>query len=250
MGLDATIQVAGDLSQWIDAAVDLILDHATVALKERGRFTISLAGGNTPKQVYEAMAGDERVQALDWTKIIVLFGDERCVPEADPASNAGMATAALLNHVPLPPENLKRMLGELEPFEAAQRYEATLKEVLGGDPGSGEAPEVPLDLSLLGLGGNGHTASLFPGLTWSVLPDRWVTAEYVEVMTSWRMTLTPLVLNAARQTVFLVEGEAKRDVVAQVLQGPSDPVVLPSQNIKGALWLLDTAASAGLTKKD
>jgi 6-phosphogluconolactonase len=234
------------LDDWTAAAVDLFVESAQGALSERGRFVVSLAGGSTPKQVYEAMAADQRVQDLDWSKIVVLFGDERCVPESDPSNNAGMARAALLSHVDLPEENIERMLGELAPLEAARRYEAVLAQLLGGDPGDGQAPDEPIDLSLLGLGGNGHTASLFPGLTWSVLEDRWVIAEYVEVMASWRLTLTPLVLNAARKTVFMVEGAAKQDIVAQVLEGPDDPIVLPSQNIKGATWLLDDAAAAGL----
>lgn len=249
MGIEATVQVAGDLTAWRDAAVSLIVSHAAEAIASRGRFVVSLAGGNTPKQVYEAMATDARVQALDWTKIYVLFGDERCVPESDPASNAGMAAESLLNHVPIPRENLKRMEGERLPFDGALAYEATLSMLLGGTPGSRQAPTEPIDLSLLGLGSNGHTASLFPGLTWSVLPERWVTAEYVEVMTSWRMTMTPLVLNGARQTVFLVEGSGKSAVVAQVLEGPHNPVVLPAQNITGALWLLDNDAAAGLKNR-
>jgi 6-phosphogluconolactonase len=246
MGLNARIEVAGGLTRWIDAAVERFVHEAESALDERGAFRVSLAGGNTPKQVYEAMARDARVQGLDWSKIWIFFGDERCVPPEDPSSNAGMAAGALLDSLPIPRDQVVRMLGELPPFEAAARHEAHLAQLLGGSPGRGGAPETPLDLALLGLGGNGHTASLFPGLTWSVLPDRWVLAEYVEVMESWRVTMTPLVLNAARQTVFLVEGAAKRDVVARVLEGPRDPVVLPSQGIVGATWLLDEAAAAGL----
>jgi len=251
MGIDANIVKAGDLAAWTDAAVTLFVESATQALEERGRFSVALAGGNTPRQVYEKMADDPRVQALDWTKISILFGDERCVPPSDPASNAGMAATAFTDHIGIPAENVKRMRGELEPEEAAKDYEAVLVDLFGGTPGNGAPPKEPIDLVLLGLGTNGHTASLFPGLIWYTQPERWVLAEYVEVATTWRLTLTPLVINAARKVVFLVEGDSKTEIVARVLEGPLDPIVLPSQTIASTpdpLWLLDDAAASALTR--
>jgi 6-phosphogluconolactonase len=246
MGIDADVVVAGDLAAWIDAAVGMFLEAAEECLEERNKFVVSLAGGTTPKQVYEQMALDARVQALDWSRIFVVFGDERCVPPSDSASNFHMANAALLSHVPIPKDNVLRMRGEDDPASAAVQYAGVLSTLLGGLPDTGRPPHEPIDLSFLGLGTNGHTASLFPGLPWSVLPDEWVIGQYVEVASTWRLTLTPLVLNEARRTVFLVEGPAKASVVAQVLEGPLDPVVLPSQNIVRATWLLDDAAASQL----
>jgi 6-phosphogluconolactonase len=246
MGIDADVVVAGDLPAWIDAAVTIFLDAVEECLGERDKFVVSLAGGTTPKQVYEAMARDERVQALDWSRIFVLFGDERCVPPSNDASNFHMANAALLSHVSIPEANVLRIRGEDEPSSAATHYASELANLLGGLPDSGRPPHEPIDLSFLGLGTNGHTASLFPGLPWSVLPDEWVIGQYVEVASTWRLTLTPLVLNAARRTVFLVEGPSKASVVAQVLEGPLDPVVVPAQNIVGATWLLDDTAASQL----
>ena len=225
----------------IAGAADFIAALAAEAIAARGRFTIALSGGNTPKPVYQRLAS----AALDWTRVHVFFGDERCVPPDDPRSNYHMARAALLDHVAIPAENVHRMRGEDPPEAAAEAYAADLRTALGEDG--------RLDLVLLGLGHDGHTASLFPGLAAVTETRRTVMACYVEFVGMWRLTLTPPTINAARRVAFLVAGADKAEVLHRVLQGPRQPVVLPAQAIRPteqpALWLIDAAAAAKLGRR-
>ncbi|RBP15783.1 6-phosphogluconolactonase [Roseiarcus fermentans] len=229
-----------DAGAFVAGAADFVAREAAEAIARRGRFSIALSGGNTPKPIYARLAA---APGLDWGRILVAFGDERCVPPDDPRSNYGMARAALLDHVPIPPENVLRMRGEDPPRAAAAAYAEELARALG--------PDGRLDLALLGLGDNGHTASLFPGLAALEETERTVVAAYVEVVGMWRLTLTPPAINAARRVAFIVAGADKAEVLARVLQGPRDPEVLPAQAIRPvdsrALWLLDAAAAAKLT---
>jgi 6-phosphogluconolactonase len=181
----------------------------------------------------------------------VVWGDERCVPPTDPESNFRMAREALLDHVPLPAGNVHRIHGEDDPARAAAAYEATLRELLrtpSGPPRS--EPGRNIDLALLGLGENGHTASIFPGSAAAAELVRWVTAEYVPAVSMWRLTLTAPVLNAASEVLFLVSGGAKASMVKRILEGPRQPRELPAQLIaqtRGRTkWLMDQAASAEL----
>jgi 6-phosphogluconolactonase len=178
---------------------------------------------------------------VDWARVHVFWGDERCVPPDHPESNYRLAREALLDHVPLPPANVHRIPTEQEPVQAAADYEQTLRRFFG--PGS-----VPrFDLVLLGLGTDGHTASLFPGTPAVHEYERWVVAHYVSSLPAWRVTLTPAVLNAADQVTFLVAGEEKAGALKQVLAGPYQPDVLPAQVVRPAggslLWLVDDAAA-------
>ncbi len=161
-----------------------------------------------------------------------------------------MAKEALFDKVPIPAENLHRVHGEAPPEQAAADYERTLIGCFGGDPINGKAPERSPDLVLLGMGDNGHTASLFPGLPAITETRRWVMAQYVEVAGMWRVTLTPVFINAARCVAFLVSGVGKAAILSRVLEGPYEPTVLPSQIVApthGALnWLIDRAAAAEL----
>ena len=230
--------VYADLSTLIAGAADFVAATATEAIAAHGSFNIALSGGNTPKPVYQRLAS----AALDWTRVHIFFGDERCVPPADARSNYHMARAALLDQVAIPVENVHRMRGEDPPEAAAEAYAADLRTALGDDG--------RLDLVLLGLGQDGHTASLFPGLAAVTETRRTVMAAYVEFVGMWRLTLTPPTINAARRVVFLVDGADKAEVLHRVLQGPRQPVALPAQAIhpteKPALWLLDAAAAAKL----
>jgi 6-phosphogluconolactonase len=171
----------------------------------------------------------------------IFWGDERCVPPDRPQSNYRMANETLLSRVPLPAENIHRIRGEDEPKLAAAAYEELLRGFLRGES---------LDLVLLGMGDNGHTASLFPGLPGVTETVRWVLAQYVEVVSMWRVTMTPVVINAARHVRFLVAGAEKADRLRDVLEGPAQLEVLPSQAIqptRGELrWLVDAAAAARL----
>lgn len=233
--------IYADLDTLVAGAAELIADFAEKAIAGRGRFTIALAGGGTPKPVYARLATAEYAGRIDWTKVQVFFGDERCVPPEDPQSNYHMARGALLDHVPIPAGNVHRMLGEQPPEQAAASYEAELRKCF---------PDGGFDLILLGMGDNGHTASIFPGLPAITEASRWVLAQYVEVVAMWRLTLTPAAINAARNVAFLVSGAGKAEMLERVLQGPPDPTVLPSQVIRPAggelHWLLDKPAAARL----
>jgi 6-phosphogluconolactonase len=220
-------------------AADRIVAAAASAIAARGRFTIALSGGSTPRALFELLATDEYRAKVDWPRVEVCFGDERCVPPDDPASNYRMAREALLDHVPA---RVHRMRGEDEPAAGAAAYERELRELFGATP--------RFDLVLLGMGDNGHTASLFPGLRAVEERERWVVAEYVAEVSMWRITCTPVVLNAAAEDLFLVAGADKAPMLQRVLEGPRDPRALPSQVVaptNGRLvWLVDAAAAAAL----
>ena len=249
----AKITIFPNIDSLSRGAADFIAATAARALAARGRFTLALCGGNTPKPVYARLATPEYRDRLGRPRVQIFFGDERCVPPDDPQSNYLMARSALLDQVPIPPENIHRMRGEDDPEQAAAAYAKELQNTFGGDAVTGVPPLEGFDLILLGLGDNGHTASLFPGLAAVTEKKLWVMAQYVEIVGMWRLTLTPVVINAARQVAFLIAGANKAGVLQQVLEGPYQPVVLPAQSIRpdsGELhWLLDAAAAAKLREE-
>jgi 6-phosphogluconolactonase len=224
---------------------------AAASVRETGRFVTALAGGSTPKRLYELLSTPEYAERIDWARTHVFFGDERCVPPDDPESNYRMARMALLDRVPIPAGNVHRMRGEDEPAQAARAYERDLRAVLGTPDGP---PAVRSDgrfhLVLLGMGSNGHTASLFPGQAAVRERERWVVAEHVAELDAWRITLTPPILNAANEVLFLVLGGDKAAMLKRVLEGPVRTDELPAQVIApsdGTLtWLVDTAAARDL----
>jgi 6-phosphogluconolactonase len=228
-----------DPAALVVGAADLIAREASDATAERGRFSIALSGGNTPRPIYERLAG---LKSIDWGRTLIFFSDERCVPPDDSRSNYRMARMALLDRAPTPSGNVHRMRGEDPPRAAADAYADEYARALGRSS--------RLDLNLLGLGDNGHIASLFPGLAAVEETRRAVVAAYVEAVGMWRLTMTPSTINAARRVVFLVSGGGKADIVARVLQGPRDPTVLPAQCVEPldsrALWLLDAEAASKL----
>jgi 6-phosphogluconolactonase len=188
---------------------------------------------------------------VDWSRVHILWGDERCVPPDHAESNYRMARETLLDRVPIPSAHVHRIHGEDDPEAAATRYEATLRAVLrtpAGRPGTGSGARV--DLVLLGLGVDGHTASLFPGSAAAREHTRWAMAEYSTAASMWRVTLTPAVLNAAAEILFLVSGSAKAGILNRVLEGPRRPGELPAQAIEpfnGRLrWFVDAEAAASL----
>lgn len=217
---------------------------ATAALQAHGRFRVALAGGSTPKPLYELLAAKEFIARVDWARTEVFFGDERCVPPDNARSNFRMAADALLKHVPVPAAQLHRMHGEDPPAHAALQYREELAQAFRG------AGVPRFDLILLGMGENGHTASLFPGTGALRERRRTVVAQYVESQGDWRLTVTLPVLNAAHQTWVMARGAAKAQIAQRVLEGPFDPEVLPAQYLapgSGKLvWWLDTAAAARL----
>jgi 6-phosphogluconolactonase len=237
-GSTAEAIVYPDFASLISGAADTIAASAAEAIGERGRFTIALSGGNTPRPVYQRLAS----AAIDWPRVHVFFGDERCVSPRDARSNYHMAKVALLDRVPIPSQQVHRMRGEDPPEAAADAYAVDLRRALGEDS--------RLDFVLLGLGHDAHTASLFPGLAAVTEKRRTVMESYVEFVGMWRLSLTPVAINAARRVVFVVTGDDKEEILRRVLQGPREPVVLPAQAIRPeqgpAIWLLDRAASAKL----
>ena len=246
MDLGASLTIVTDHEAWLDAASQMVVDAARTAIGERGRFVFGLSGGSTPTALYERLARSDQVGRIDWSSVVIVFGDERCVPPDAPASNYAMARRTLLDHVPIPSAQVHRMEGELAPADGAQRYHEVLVG-LGSDPS--KPPSI--DLLLLGLGDNAHTASLFPGLSWRARLDELVIDEYVEVQQQWRLTVTPRLIAAARSVLFLVEGTAKAAPVAAVLKGTLDHIQAPARAVLEATptrWLLDEAAASELDR--
>ncbi|MBV9134702.1 MAG: 6-phosphogluconolactonase [Chloroflexi bacterium] len=238
------IRVLPDPSALADAAARHIVEAGQAAIDARGGFSIALSGGSTPRELHRRLASSPLVSQLDWSRVHVFFGDERCVPPEHPESNYRMASETLLSHVPIPSAQVHRMRGELEPAAAATSYEEEMRTFFGDEP-----PR--LDVILLGMGDNGHTASLFPGLTAVHEQQRWVVAEYVGEVGMWRLTLTPPVLNLGREVLFLVAGSGKASMLRQVLEGPYAPDERPAQVVRPSpgevIWLVDAAAAANLS---
>ncbi len=224
---------------------------ASDAVQSHGEFVVALSGGATPRSLYARLAAPPYVSSVPWSLVQVLWGDERCVPPDQAASNYRMAREALLDHVPIRAENVHRIRGEDVPVAAAEAYERTLRTALRTPRGPPrETPGARIDLVLLGLGNDGHTASLFPGAVEVPDGEPWVAARYHVAGALWRVTLTPVLINAAAEVLFLVSGEAKAAIVRRVLEGPRRPQELPAQLIAPPggrlLWLLDAAAAGDL----
>ncbi len=231
------------------AAAGRAVACARAAVAARGRFSVALSGGSTPRALFRLLAEAPLRSEIAWARLDVFWGDERCVPPTHPDSNYRMAKEALLDHVPIPPDRIHRIAADTDDHAAAaMTYEAELARVLGGTPGG--TPPV-FDLLLLGMGADGHTASLFPGTPALAEHRRWVVANRVEKLGADRITLTWPILNRAADVLFLVAGADKAAALREVLEGPRDVARLPSQGIRpeaGRLvWLLDRAAAAQLT---
>jgi 6-phosphogluconolactonase len=231
------VRVHEDVRELAAAAARVFVQEANEAIRESSRFTVALAGGSTPKATYETLASEYGSSSdLDWNKVHVFFGDERTVGPDDEDSNYRMAKGALLSRVPV--GSVHRMRGELPPPEAATLYEEELTALFGGPP--------RLDLVMLGIGDDGHTASLFPRTPALDIDGRWVVENPVEKLGTTRLTLTVPAINAARRVVFLVAGEGKAEALAEILEGDADPRDYPAKLIKpidGPDWMIDQAAS-------
>lgn len=218
---------------------DAFVEHAKTAIAARGTFNVSLAGGTTPKAAYALLAQAPRRDAVQWERVHVFFGDERCVPPDNPDSNYRMACETFLNAVPVPDANVHRMRGEDEPAQAADDYASLLIALLGEQP--------RLDLVMLGMGPDGHTASLFPGTDPRTDEERLVRAVWVEKMNTHRITLTPAVINAAHAVIVATEGTGKAAMLKTVREGAQNPDEYPVQivdPVDGTLeWFVDSAAA-------
>ena len=241
-GGDLSVQIYPDLESLSQAAAILFVDQVGRAISARGRCSVALAGGETPRRTYELLSQSPYREGVAWEQIHVFWGDERCVPLSDPRSNARLAREVWLNHVPIPADQIHPLDCRFSPGAAARGYQGLLRDFFGGQP--------RFDLVFLGLGENGHTASLFPGTAVLEEEQRWAAAVYVAAQNLHRVTLTAPIINHARQVVFLVAGAAKARVLREVLQGPYDPRRRPAQLIRpqaGELhWLVDQAAAGEL----
>jgi 6-phosphogluconolactonase len=229
------------------AAAEDIIRSATDAVAQRGRFTIALSGGSTPKNLYTLIAANASSN-LPWDKVFFFWGDERHVPPTDPESNYRMAQETILSKVPVPPANVFRIAGENpDASAAAEAYEQTLRKFFALAPG--EFPR--FDLILLGMGPDGHTASLFPETEALQEKSRLVVANWVEKLNTSRISLTLPVLNAARRVAFLVSGADKAAVLHEVLEGKAPGEKYPSKLVRpidGTLiWFVDRAAGSELS---
>lgn len=227
------------------AAASRFVKMAQNSIEAEGRFSVALSGGSTPQRTYQLLASDEFKAQVDWPKIHIFFGDERCVPPDSRDSNYRMADEALLSQVNIPPQNIHRIRGLGDAVANASLYEDELRTFFNG------ASWPRFDLVLLGMGDDGHTASLFPGSAALREHKAWVAANWVEKLDAFRITLTAPAINPAAHVIFLVTGAGKAERVAEVINGTRDVERLPSQLIHpeaGTLeWLLDRGAAARLS---
>ncbi len=236
------LTVLDDAAALAVAAADHVVDVLRTTLVHRERAHLALAGGSTPRAVNALLATAPRRGAIDWAKVTFWFGDERCVPPDHPDSNYRMNRETLLDPLQIASEHVHRMRGEDDPSAAAADYDAVLLRELGERP--------RLDLVLLGMGPDGHTASLFPGTVKAIDKGKRCLAHYVPQLDRWRMTLTPLAINAARNVAITAGGAEKADALHGVLDGRRQTDVYPAQLVHphdGELrWFVDAAAAAKL----
>jgi 6-phosphogluconolactonase len=236
----ARYEILPDPSAVAVAAADRFVAVARQSIEERGSFRVALSGGSTPKRIYPLLIAEPRVGAVDWSRVEFFWGDERAVPPDHPESNFGVAYQMLLAALPnVRPEAIHRMPAEAPNLDAAAlAYEAELRLAFGA---RGDEPPV-FDLIWLGMGPDGHTASLFPGSAALDVTDRWVVANWAPGPGAWRMTLTFPVLDAARALLFVVTGADKADALARVRAGDRE---LPAARVRAqhVEWLIDAAAA-------
>jgi 6-phosphogluconolactonase len=249
--LTAALEVYPDPLALARAVADQFADLASRSVAARGRFLVALAGGSTPLEAYRLLASPGLASQVDWSRVHLLWGDERCVSPDHPDSNYRMAREALLDRVPVQEGSVHRIRCELEPEVAAAEYERELRALAAGPgrPSAGDGGAVlRLDLVLLGMGEDGHTASLFPGTPAVEERERWVVAQHVPAVGAWRVTLTPVILNAAGTVTIVVSGSGKAGRLHRALTSPPQPRTLPVQAIQpksGRLrWMVDAGAAA------
>ena len=223
-----------------EAAGKYIIELAKHTVDIRERFVIALSGGHTPEQLYMRLSKQPFRDQMPWNKTFIFWGDERCVPSTDERNNAHMAKALLLDHIDIPLSNIYPIPVELLPAEAAKKYERAIKKFFGDDPPC-------FDLILLGLGENGHTASLFPGSDAMTDNAHLVREVFVAEQKMFRITMTANLINQAYNIIFLAEGEGKAEILNTVLTAPYQPDKYPAQLIKpvcgNLYWFVDNKAA-------
>jgi 6-phosphogluconolactonase len=245
--MESDVRVFQDLEFLSNASARIFFDLAVRSIQDRGRFLAALNGGSTPQRLFQLLAADKG-KKMNWNKVHIFWGDERCVPPDDAESSYGLARELLLRHVNIPEGNVHRIEGELGPVAASKAYVQVLKQFASPPL---EWPR--FDLVLLGMGEDGHTASLFPGSpVEAVAPAIAVTARYQD-RPARRVTLTPPVFNSARLALFMVVGGNKALTLSKVLGDTHQPELYPAQRIRpkdGKLvWLVDEAAAGDLPRK-
>lgn len=237
------VQVYPNKEELSRAAADFFVQTAKEAVEAHGRFIVALSGGSTPKETYRILAQEPFKKQMPWDKTFIFWGDERCVPWDDPRSNAHMTFDALLKYVTMPSANIFRMQCALSPEKAASQYEAVLHQLFKGD-------QARFDLIFLGLGENGHTASLFPNSEVLKEKGRLVSEVYIPELEMDRITFTAYLINQAADVAFLVSGKKKSEILSKVIEGPRKPQQLPAQLIEPlegeVYWFLDQDAASGL----
>jgi 6-phosphogluconolactonase len=247
---NSEVRILPDGATIAKRAAQKFVEAATAAVKENGSFRLALAGGSTPKALYGLLVNDPALRAqVPWDKMQVFFGDERHVGPDHPESNFRMATEAMISKSPLKPEQVTRIKGEYPDAEqAAREYELAIRSYF--KLANRQFPR--FDLVLLGMGSEGHTASLFPGTRALHEKQRIAVSNWVGKLLTERITLTPPAINNAARVIFMVTGADKAPALKAVLEGPYEPEQLPAQLIRPAngtlLWLVDTAAGGLLTR--
>jgi 6-phosphogluconolactonase len=239
------IKVFPDLETLSREAAIFFLQHAVEAVERKGRFSVALAGGSTPRILYRLLSTPEFSGRIPWPDLHLFWGDERCVPPEHEESNYGMAYAELLSGISLSKENIHRMRGEIEPEEGARMYERELIHFLK------DGKEEGLDLVLLGLGQDGHTASLFPYAPALKETERMVVHSYSRERGQDRLTLTLPFLNRSQTILFLVAGEGKAKILERLLKEGGGLEEIPARGVEPAMgevrWFLDQAAASRLS---
>lgn len=237
------LHIAKDPQQLSENLAAFISHYIQDVLQKKERFTFALSGGNTPKSLYALLAKEPYLNMIDWQRVHFFWGDERAVPFDDARNNARMAYDVLLDKTGTPAENIHVMRTDIEPEAAAAEYEKTLHRYFDGQPNT-------FDLVLLGMGDDGHTLSLFPGLPIVHEKKAWVKAFFLEAQDMYRITLTAPVTNLAASVVFMATGAGKALTLKSVIDGATDPDKFPSQLIRpenGELhWFVDEAAAEAL----
>jgi len=227
-------------------AADWIVHQITDKLKDQEYFTLVLSGGNTPKALFELLGASPYKEKIPWTRLHIFWGDERAVPFTDSRNNAKMAFDTLLNHVPIPSDQIHIMKTDISPEQSAAQYSEILHRYFTETKASPS-----FDLVLLGMGDDGHTLSLFPGTEVVHEDVEWTKAYYLKEQDMYRITLTKVIVNRADKILFLISGDAKSEALKQVIQGDPNPDKYPSQVIKpssdGLFFFVDEAAAAKLT---
>jgi 6-phosphogluconolactonase len=245
MGQENNIQIF-DTGELAKAVAELIVKIANEAIGACGRFVISLSGGHTPETLYSVLCTEPYQGRIAWDKLFFFWGDERCVPTDSAENNMRMAKIFLLDHVDVPPSNIYPVPVDVAPEAAAAAYENSIKQFFGDEP-----PR--FDLILLGLGENGHTASLFSGTGVLTGHTRLIQEVFVQEQNIYRITMTATLINQASNIIFLVAGDSKSEILDIVLNAPYQPDKYPAQLIKpvdgNLYWFVDTKAAALLNKR-